>query len=142
MWRVADAVRTLRENIEVVEVDAGTMMLDDDDDDDDAGGLASSSSSPNRRRRVVGVQGENSTLTTSVDDDFEEVHGLRASPGMPGAPPPAAGPVPVLVQEADASAQAAAQATYNTERAAYDLRLGAVRDHQARVQAHDAWTVF
>ena len=70
MWRVADAVRTLRENIEVVEVDAGTMMLDDDDDDD-AGGLASSSSSPNRRR-VVGVQGENSTLTTSVDDDFEE----------------------------------------------------------------------
>ena len=75
MWRVAEnAVRTLRENIEVVEVDAGTMMLDDDDDDDDdAGGLASSSSSPNRRRRrvVVGVQGENSTLTTSVDDDFE-----------------------------------------------------------------------
>ena len=75
MWRVADAVRTLRENIEVVEVDAGTMMLDDDDDDDDDDdGLASSSSSPNRRRRVVGAQGENSTLLTtlSVDDDFEE----------------------------------------------------------------------
>ena len=75
MWRVADAVRTLRENIEVVEVDAGTMMLDDDDDDDDDDdGLASSSSSPNRRRRVVGGQGENSTLLTtlSVDDDFEE----------------------------------------------------------------------
>ena len=73
MWRnvAENAVRTLRENIEVVEVDAGTMMLDDDDDDD-AGGLASSSSSPNNRRRVVGVQGENSTLlTTSVDDDFE-----------------------------------------------------------------------
>ena len=64
MWRVADAVRTLRENIEVVEVDAGgTMMMldDDDDDDDDAGGF-------------VGVhQGENSTLLTTsvVDDDFE-----------------------------------------------------------------------
>jgi len=65
MWRVADAVRTLRENIEVVEVDAGgtMMMLDDDDvnDDDDAGGF-------------VGVhQGENSTLLTTsvVDDDFE-----------------------------------------------------------------------
>mmetsp|Transcript_9495 Transcript_9495/g.27366 ORF Transcript_9495/g.27366 Transcript_9495/m.27366 type:complete len:501 (+) Transcript_9495:28-1530(+) len=64
MWRVAEnAVRTLRENIEVVEVDAGgtMMMLDDDDDDDDAGGF-------------VGVhQGENSTLLTTsvVDDDFE-----------------------------------------------------------------------
>ena len=64
MWRnvAENAVRTLRENIEVVEVDAGgTMMMldDDDDDDDDAGGF-------------VGVQGENSTLTTSVvDDDFE-----------------------------------------------------------------------
>ena len=75
MWRnVADAVRTLRENIEVVEVDARTtMMLDDDDDDSDddvvvAGLVASSSSSPNR---LVPVhhQGENSTLTMSVDDD-------------------------------------------------------------------------
>ena len=74
MWRnVADAVRTLRENIEVVEVDARTMMmLDDDDDDSDddvvvAGLVASSSSSPNRL--VVHHQGENSTLTMSVDDD-------------------------------------------------------------------------
>ena len=68
MWRnvAENAVRTLRENIEVVEVDAGgTMMMldddDDDDDDDDAGGF-------------VGVhQGENSTLLTTsvVDDDFE-----------------------------------------------------------------------
>ena len=74
MWHnVADAVRTLRENIdEVVEVDARTMMLDDDDDDSDdddvvAGLVASSSSSPNRL--VVHHQGENSTLTMSVDDD-------------------------------------------------------------------------
>ena len=75
MWRdVADAVRTLRENIEVVEVDARTtMMLDDDDDDSDddvvvAGLVASSSSSPNRLV-VHHHQGENSTLTMSVDDD-------------------------------------------------------------------------
>ncbi len=75
MWRVADAVRTLRENIEVVEVDARTMMLDDDDSDDDdsdvvVAGLVASSSSSSPNRLVVHRQGENSTLLTmSVDDD-------------------------------------------------------------------------